>query len=268
MAEDIECADGKLDASERLYRAIVDNAHEGICAIDADGRILYANPRAAEMLGYTADEIRGRPTTDFVFEEDHAEALALRERTNAGQRLKFDFRLRHRTGSIVWVAVAAARVQDDDGQAVARVIMISDVTARREAEQAQRDSERRLRILLDSHPDSIMRLTREGVYLDAHIMERERHKVPFEATELIGKTPADFFEPGFASRHVQLGQRALDTGAIHLWDFDRPVDGSTAHYEARFVPSADDEVIVTVRNVTQRKRVENEVSALAAGLEA
>lgn len=266
--EEREHARAKLDASERLYRTIVDNAHEGIWAIDVGGITLYANPRAADMLGYAPEDIQGRPVTDFLFEEDRAAATTLRARTNAGQRLNVDFRFRHRTGSTIWAAVAAAPVHDSDGSIVGGVVMISDVTARREAEQALRDSEHRLRVLLDSHPDSIMRVTRKGVYLDAHIMEQERHQVPFRVEDLIGKTPEDFFDDDFASWHAELRARALSTGTIQLWEYDRQVDGATSHYEARFVPAADDEVIVTVRNVTQRKRVENELSGLAAQLEA
>lgn len=257
-----------LDESERLYRTIVDNAHEGIWAVDAQGVTVYVNPRAAEMLGYMPSEMVGRPGTDFMFEEDTSQARDLHKRTEAGERMTLDFRLRHRNGATIWVAVSVAPVEEANGTVVGAVVLISDVTARRAAEQALRESESRLRALLNSHPDTIVRVTRDGVYLDAHIMERERHRVPFTAEQLLGQRTDTLFEPDFARRHAELRCEALDTGEIQLWEYERLIDGRTNYYEARFVPAGVDEVLITVRNVTDQKESENALRQLAARLEA
>ena len=60
----------KLAASEKKYRRIVDTTQEGVCVLGPDTFITFINARVTEMLGYTMEEMIGRPVTDFMFAED------------------------------------------------------------------------------------------------------------------------------------------------------------------------------------------------------
>jgi two-component system sensor kinase FixL len=249
-----------LRESESKYRTIVDTADEGIWAVDLDSRTTYVNRRAAEMLGYEPEEILGRTVFEFMDDELHAEAREIRGRRHAGVTEHFDFRLRHRDGSDVWVSVAASPIVDADGKIAGALHMIADVTARRRTEQALRESEMRVRALLDAHPDLIVRLTGDGRYLDLHCPdERVERSLPCSAAELIGKNVADIFDPAFARQHERLRRRALATGEIQRWEYVRQAQGSDRSLEARFVKSGDDEVVVTVRDITERVELEREV---------
>ncbi len=63
-------AEDALRESEERFRRIVDTANEGICAVDGEFRITFVNQRMADMLGYAVDEILGRTTDSFMYEED------------------------------------------------------------------------------------------------------------------------------------------------------------------------------------------------------
>jgi PAS domain S-box-containing protein len=249
-----------LRDSESQYRTIVDTAHEGIWAVDRESRTTYVNRRAAEMLGYEPEQMLGRSVFEFIDASLHEEGRRIRARRHAGVKEHFDFRLRHRDGSDIWVSVAASPLADANGSVAGAIHLLADITARKRAEDALRTSEVRTRALLDANPDLIVRLTRDGRYLDLHCTDpRLERFLPCTAKEIIGKNVADVFEPAFARHHERLRRRALATGESQRWEYVRRINGTELYLEARFVKSGDDEVVVTIRDITQRVALEREV---------
>jgi PAS domain S-box-containing protein len=257
-----------LEASERLYRAIVDNAHEGVWTLDLNCITLYVNRRAAEILGYEPQDMLGRPASQFMFDRDREQAQQIRDRRHAGAREQFDFRFRHKDGSAIWVSAAGAPLEDAEGRVIGSVTMMSDITERIQTERALRESETRLRAILDSHPDTILRVTRDGKFVDAHFNDRHFARSTRTADDFIGHTVADMFAPEFACHHDLMRKQALASGETQLWEYEGIVDDDLSHVEARFTPAGESEVLVTVRNITQRKAVERELAFLAARFEA
>jgi two-component system sensor kinase FixL len=80
--------------------------------------------------------------------------------------------------------------------------------------------------------------------------------------DFIGRNVAELFEPEFAREHERYRHLALTTGQMQRWEYVRKDPfGSPRHIEARFVKSGDDEVVVTVRDFTERVELEREVIA-------
>jgi PAS domain S-box-containing protein len=251
-----------LRESEHKYRTIVDTAHEGICVVDLDGVTTYVNQRAAEMLGYRPDEVLGRSVFEFMDESQHAEVPRVRERRHAGLAEQFDFRLRHRDGTDVWLSVASSPITDGGGKVVGRLLMLADIGARKRAEQAQRESETRLRALIDANPDLVARVHRDGRYLDLHYADAALTRfLPRSPTEFVGRNVNDIFDADFARQHRYHRLRALATGEVQRWEYARNTRGGERYFETRFVRSGEDEVVVTVRDITPRIRLEREVIA-------
>jgi PAS domain S-box-containing protein len=252
-----------LRDSEKKYRTIVDTAHEGIIAANLDSVITYANRRAAEICGYSVEEILGRCSLDFCDPAHLDEAIALRAAFRQGERSRGDLCLRHRSGAEVWVSAAVSQVLDHAGKLTGLIYMIVDITERKRAEQALRDSETRVRALLDANPDLIVRLTRDGTYLDVHTTDpRVNYHLPLTMHDFIGRNVSELFEPEFAREHARYRNLALATGQMQRWEYVRKDPrGSPRHIEARFVKSGEDEVVVTVRDFTDRVELEREVIA-------
>jgi len=252
-----------LRDSEKKYRTIVDTAHEGILAANLKSEITYANRRAAEMLGYTPEEMLGRSSFDFIDPAHREEAARARDAFRSGERTRGDFCLRHKSGAEVWVSAAVSQLFDPTGQVGGLIYMNVDITERKRAEQALRESESRVRALLDANPDLILRLTRDGTYLDAHSSDsRVNSHLPIATHDFIGRNVRDMFEPEFVREHERYRLAALATGRMQRWEYVRKDPwGSPRHVEARFVKSGEDEVVVTVRDFTDRIELEREVIA-------
>ena len=251
-----------LRVSEQKYRTIVDTANEGILVVDVNGVTTYINQRAAEILGYTPDELLGVSVFDFLDESLHEEALKTRARRHAGVKEHFEFRVRHKNGADVWISAAASPLLNEAGEVIGALHMMSDVTARKQAEQSLRESEARLRALLDANPDFVGRITRDGRYLDVHYGGgTTKYYLPRPSAAFPGASVNDLFEPEFAREHERHRLRALDTGEVQLWQYARQLDGKERHLEARFVKSGADEVLVIVHDVTHRVELEREVIA-------
>ena len=92
-------AEQALRDREERYRLIVETAEEGIWTIDAQARTSFVNPKMAQMLGYTVEEILGRPVTDFMEEEWRAVTEENLKRRQQGIVEHRDFKYRRKDGS-------------------------------------------------------------------------------------------------------------------------------------------------------------------------
>ena len=138
-----------LSESEEKYRRIVETANEGIWEIDGDTRTVFVNPRMAEMLGYTAEEMMGRSSFDFIFPEENADSESRLARAKSGIPSKSrEFRFRRKDGSELWTLVTSSPQLDTQGNFIGSSAMIADMTERKRMEDErdellQREQEQR-----------------------------------------------------------------------------------------------------------------------------
>jgi|APCry1669189101_1035198.scaffolds.fasta_scaffold05021_1 PAS domain S-box-containing protein len=129
-------AEEALRESEEKYRQLVDLAQEGIWAINAEGTTSYVNPRMAEMLGYTVEEMHGRHL--FSFMDDAGKTIAAEniERRRQGIKEDHEFEFITKEGDRIYTALATAPITDDDGVYKGALAVVSDITERKRAENA------------------------------------------------------------------------------------------------------------------------------------
>ncbi|MBL6447459.1 PAS domain S-box protein [Fulvivirga sp. 29W222] len=94
----------RLTSREKKFRALIENAYEGIVLYNSEGTIIYASPSVLNIAGFTENEIYGKKGTDFIHPDD---LLISREAftsilSKPGQSLNYRFRLRHADGHYLW----------------------------------------------------------------------------------------------------------------------------------------------------------------------
>jgi len=192
---------GDLGHAGGLYQLLVESVRDyAIFALDPKGMILSWNAGAERIKGYSADEIIGRHFSTFYTAEDLAARkpemeLVVAEREgrveDEGWRVRKD-------GSRFWASVVITALRDPDGRLVGFAKVTRDLTARRQWEEALRESEERFRVLVRSVKDyGIFMLDPDGRVVSWN--EGARRIKGYEAEEILGKHFSTFYPPDVAA---------------------------------------------------------------------
>ena len=153
--------------SEAWHRKLVETAAEGIWVHDENGVITYANARMSEMLGVAVDDLVGRKVDEFFPPADLSMERIRASNLRAGRKEQFDRRLRRSDGSEIWVLTCCNLIE---GDAPGSLAMMTDITQRKRAEYALRQSEERFRNLFESVLEGVYQSTPDGRILAANPM--------------------------------------------------------------------------------------------------
>jgi PAS domain S-box-containing protein len=146
-------AEAALLESETTYRALMDQAADGMAIASQDGRYLAANRRMCEMLGYTLDELLQLSVGDIVAQEDLASTPLRFAELRARHTVLSERRLRRKDGALLPVEISASMLDDGRFQAVVR-----DISERKQAQEALRKSEELYRTLAHNFPNGTVML--------------------------------------------------------------------------------------------------------------
>jgi PAS domain S-box-containing protein len=143
-----------VQANERRFRALIEHAYDVVLLSSVEGTILYASPSVQMMLGYAPEELIGRNGFDLVH-PDHRQGAISRMTQTTGQLgavVRGERLLVHRDGSSRWVENVIVNLFSEPSVQAA-VMHLRDITERKQAEAALRDSEQRFRDFADSASD-------------------------------------------------------------------------------------------------------------------
>ena len=160
-----------LRESEARMRATVEQATAGMARCDVDGRIVFANQRLSEMLGYTRSELVGKAWTELTHPDDAEENIRrFAQMVRGGKPYEIEKRYMRKDGSILWADVSASAVSGTDGKAQSTVAVVVDVTARKKAEAALQRSKQLLEMRVRART---LELNRSNKKLEEEISRRK-----------------------------------------------------------------------------------------------
>lgn len=145
-----------LAKREQRFRALIENSSDWVMLIGPDAKVSYAGPSMERALGYTDADILGRSAFEWVHPEDHDRVMRVLSESvhTPGSEASAELRVRHRDGSWRWIEAAARNMLHDP--AIGSVVVNSrDITERKEAEDAVRESEAKYRTLVENVPGAV-----------------------------------------------------------------------------------------------------------------
>jgi PAS domain S-box-containing protein len=239
-----------LKASEERLQSFFEATFEAVIIHD-HGKILDLNYAAEALFGYSRAELIDQSVLKITAPCSH-DLIRSRAQFPSDQPIEA---VGLKKDGTTFVGEVSAKSITYQGQRV-RVAGIREITARKQAEEALRQSEARNRALLNAIPDLIFRFNRDGTYLDCQAEKAADLLAP--ANKLIGKNIQDFLpEPATQLFMEHIGQ-ALSTGVIQTLEYQLLLNGNLRFWEARIVVCGDEEVLAIVRDITERKRAEEE----------
>ncbi len=138
--------------SEELYRSTFDLAAVGIAHVSPDGRWLRVNDKLCKIVGYSQEELLKIKFQDITHPDDLPADLVETEKIITGALKTFSMEKRYirKDGSLVWIHLTGSGARDEDGQLKHFISVIEDISARRQAEEALRESQAQLALALES----------------------------------------------------------------------------------------------------------------------
>ena len=255
--------------TEQVFRRTFEQAALGIAHTDRSGRLMFVNRRLCEMLGYSREDLFGRELRWVTHEDDVEASKITLSRLLAGEIEESTGETRYvrKDGSVIWGSVAVSLVRDQEGQPKTLIVLIEDITERKQMQEALRESEERYRAITETASDAILTVDEEGriLFLNHATTVIFGHS----EQELVGK-PLSVLLPEMR-RNMGAGQRlVLDPGAGATSATEMPAlhkNGQELRVEVAFAESTRDNkrmFIGTVRDITERKRVQEERAELVA----
>jgi diguanylate cyclase (GGDEF)-like protein/PAS domain S-box-containing protein len=248
----------RLREAEERYRTLVEQI-PAVTYIDkatnGPDEPIYTSPQIEDLLGYTAEEwLEGRLWPERIHPEDKGRILAADERFEAGgEPFSEEYRLLARDGSVVWVREDAVLIRGEKGEPLYFQGVLLDITKRKEAEEALRESEERLHTLADSAFEGIL-ITDKGAILEVNRALTDIFG--YEASDMVGRSTMEFVAP----EHRVLVQKKIASTSEEPYEalgvrkdgtlVDLEVRGRAYRYRGRRVR------VTAIRDITERKKAE------------
>jgi PAS domain S-box-containing protein len=281
VAQDIterKRAEEALRQEKEFNENIVQTANAVIVTLDVNANITEFNNYAERLTGYSREEVIGQNWIDlFIPSEDREYIPQVFQKVYHGKELFWGHEnpIVCKDGSLKLISWQNSLLKDDEGRTIAVLSIGVDITERKRAEEALRDSQRMLQTVLDSIPATVFWKDRDSIYLGANraLLEAAGLK---SSEEIVGKSDYDLpWGKKQADSFREDDRRVMESGILE-YDIIEPylrADGTRAWAKTNKVPLRNTEgnvvgVFGTSEDITERKRAEEALKLRAEQLAA
>ena len=244
-----------LRESEERLRTFFENTNAMILLIDSEtGQLVGANPAALDFYGYTLREIYKINFFDIV-QEPLEKTLVKLQMLQTGKQLKFKMQHKLKNGKIKDVEVYPTPVITDKKKILYTIIQ--DITRRKKAVAALKESESKKLALLKLIPDLILVVDKKGFVRDVYTDNPA--KLYISPTKMLDRKFEDLMPLKVKSRFNSIISEVFKTHQVRTINYSYKKNGVTVYEEARLIVSGDKELLIIIRNISEQKRNEQEL---------
>ena len=268
MIVEIGTHEEALRASEERFRGSFEGTAVGMAIVENDRSFSLVNEGLCNILGYSESELLAKTFLDVTHPEDREESIRRSDEFLSGDLEHFSIEKRYlrKNGETLWAIVSGSKIRDPEGNTVHTVRQIQDITGRKQAEHALRESEKFRRELISGAEESIFMIDREGRVVEAN--DKGAMRLGTTVEQLIGRIIFDFMPPDVGDRR-RAGLKAILTGGEDTVSVDQRGD---RWFETLAQPHGDEHgrverVSIFSRDITERRRAEETIRRANEDLE-
>lgn len=258
----------RKETCKRL-NAVMEASPDAIITATKDGIVTGWNPAAERLFGWTEEEALGKPNPiipDAKQDEfqRRLQAVAQGEYTQKMESLR-----QRKDGTLIQVSISTAPLCEAGGEITGVMAVLSDITKRKEAEEALRESEERLRVIFDAAQEGIVQVSPTGVILYANRRMAEMFGRPPD--EVIGSSFFDHVHPdqktASGASMSRLGAGEVDIVSVERHFIRRDGSDFWGYVSARRLAGPDGRIKAMVGIITDITESKNSIKALKASEE-
>ncbi len=255
-----------LRESEEQFRSFFESAASGMAIISPEGKALKLNPIFSQLSGYSETEALEKNVLEVTHPEDREVTQRLYDEIRSGRRRIVEQEKRYlcKDGSVVWGHATVAGVFAADGTLSCFATNVQNITRRKQAEEALRQSEERFRTVFNNAAAGMVTLSPQGRFLDVN--EAFCGFTGYSREQLLQLRVPDITHPEDQEQTAE-NYRQLGNGQRREINYQKRFlrqDGSTlwGHVSVAAVPDGDDlplYYIGLVQDITESKRVQDQI---------
>ncbi len=230
-------AEKALRESEQRFGSAFRDAAIGMALVGQDGRFMQVNRSLCRILGYSEEELLEKTFQKITHPDDLQADVEQVRRMLAGEIETYQMEKRyfHKEGHVAWILLSVSIVHDEEGEPLYFISQIQDITERKLAEEALKDSEEKFRITFEDAPVGVA-----FVGLDGRRFEANR-----ALCEMLGCSKEDLLGENYLE-HVHPDDREMSTEHFH-----QKLEEGTGSYELeRRYLRADGHVVWNLTSVS------------------
>ncbi|WP_018477927.1 PAS domain-containing hybrid sensor histidine kinase/response regulator [Pontibacter roseus] len=252
----------ELARQKDFYESILNHIPSDVAVYDEHLRYLFVNPAAVGdpairewIVNKTNEEYcayRNVPLHRIESRGRHLHRVLEEKR-----RVEFEENLVDKNGEASYHLRRLNPVLDEEGNVKLIIGHGLNITELHHAQQEIKQSEAKVRTILEAIPDLMFIIDKDGVYLEMH-NENEAH-LQYDAEEIIGKTIFDTHPDSLSQDLYERVQQVLRTDQMESIDYHLDLPIGTRYYEGRIVKYSDDRVLAIIRDITEERQAAQEV---------
>ena len=256
-------AEKALGESEEKYRTILETMEEGYYEVDLAGNLTFFNDSMCRIYGYTRDEMMGTNNRAYMSPETAKRTYRLFNQVyKTGETTKiFDWKFIRKNGSTITVEISVSLMRDSTGEPVGFRGILRDITERKQAEEALRESEEKYRTILETIEDGYYEVDLAGNF--TFFNDSMCRIWGYSKEELMGMNNREYTSPETSKKIYETFNAVYKTGEptkIFDWELIKK-DGSTIYVEISISLMRDPKGEPVgfrgiLRDITERKRAE------------
>ncbi|MFM7888989.1 MAG: PAS domain S-box protein, partial [Pseudanabaena sp.] len=254
-------AEALLEKSDQRFRKLFDSLPKiSVHGYNCQRQIIYWNEASEHLYGYTKAEAIGQQIEDLIIPPEMRQGVveAIQNWLFKGQPIPSDeLNLMRKDSSSVAVYSSHIMLTNIEGEKELYCVDI-DLSEQKQTEKELRRVVASNQALIDAMPDLILRISQDGTYLGAIPSANMKFSAP--PKEFIGKSILNVLSPELAQERMHYIKRAFETREVQFHEYQIEIDGKYNYEEARIFVSDDNEATAIIRDISDRKQLEQELT--------